>query len=66
MFILTPLRCAVFAASPSALPLPEAEKRLAERRRQLLLAANTRLLAEPNEPATFRVPVGTGSGRSEV
>ena len=58
------VRNTVFRASPSALPLPDAEQHLAERRRQLLAAANDRLVKlEPPEPATFRVPMRKGNGR---
>jgi Helicase HerA, central domain/Type IV secretion-system coupling protein DNA-binding domain len=49
------LRTAVFQASPSALPMEEAETHLKERRRRLLATAAT----IEAEPETFRVPVSS-------
>jgi hypothetical protein len=46
------LRTAVFEASPSALPIQEAEARLRERRQRLLATA----VQVESEPITFRVP----------
>lgn len=58
------LRCAVFDASPSAIPTQEAQNRLADRRRRLLGAAHAQRLvkADVPEPATFRVAIGKRKG----